>query len=60
VDWRRVLLWLGLAAVLAGSVALIARVSMIAFGGLQRNEATRAGAPSPSGAAGAPADRPKP
>lgn len=35
MDWRRVLLWCGLVVVLIGSIALIARVSIMAFGGGQ-------------------------
>jgi hypothetical protein len=59
MDWRRVLLWAGLAAILVGAILLIARVSIIAFRHVQKAErpleralATAAGAaPAPAGAA---------
>ena len=60
MDWRRVLLWLGFVAVLIGSVALIARVSIMTFGGFLRDERPRVGAPAKSGTANAPADKPAP
>ena len=45
MDWRRVLLWMGLVAVVAGSVVLIGRVSIMAFGSLVRDDRGRQAAP---------------
>jgi hypothetical protein len=57
MDWRRVLLWAGLAAILIAAVVFIARVSIIAFGSAQKagRQSERAQAPA-TGAARAPAD----
>ena len=61
MDWRRVLIWAGLVAILIGAVLLIARVSIIAFGGALKGERPleRAHAPA-AGAAPPPAGAPAP
>jgi hypothetical protein len=55
MDWRRALLWAGLATVVTAAVLLIARVSVMTFRRL--SVAPEVVAPMPrTGAEGAPAD----